>query len=117
MDQQEGMSSNIASLFKGDNYAFWSIRMRSYLMALGCDVWLSVINNYGVPETAPSYTTAKKLCNDNSKVVNAILGGLENNVFFKFVHCKSTKEIWEKLQIIYEGDAKVKQAKLQTYRG
>jgi hypothetical protein len=114
MDQQEGMPSNKAPLFKGDNYALWSIRMRSYLTALGCDVWISMIKGYDVPKTAPSDTTVKKLWNDNSRVVNAILGGLENNVFFKVMHCKSAKEIFNKLQIIYEGDSKIKQAKLQT---
>jgi hypothetical protein len=31
------------------------------------------------------------------------------------MHCKSTKEIWDKLKFIYEGDRKVKKAKLQTY--
>jgi len=49
MDQQEEMSSNKAPLFKDDNYAFWSIRMRSYLMALGCDSWLFMIKGYDVP--------------------------------------------------------------------
>jgi hypothetical protein len=29
----------------------------------------------------------------------------------------STKEIWDKIWNVYEGDAKVKGAKLQTYRG
>ena len=76
-----------------------------------------MINNYNVPETDPSDTTAKKLCNDNSRVVNAILGGIENPIFVKVMHCKSTKEIWDKLKIIYEGDGKVKKWKLQTYRG
>jgi hypothetical protein len=33
------------------------------------------------------------------------------------LHIESTKEIWDKLQNIYEGDTKVKAAKLQTYRG
>jgi hypothetical protein len=33
------------------------------------------------------------------------------------MHCKSTKEIWDKLQNIYEGDSKFKAAKLQNYRG
>ena len=33
------------------------------------------------------------------------------------MHCKSAKDIWDKLQNIYEGDSKVKEAKLQTYRG
>jgi hypothetical protein len=33
------------------------------------------------------------------------------------MHCSSTKEIWDKLQNIYEGYAKLKATKLQTYRG
>jgi hypothetical protein len=33
------------------------------------------------------------------------------------MHYNTTKDLWEKLQNIYEGDAKVKGAKLQTYRG
>jgi hypothetical protein len=45
------------------------------------------------------------------------LNGLSDTVFTKFAHCKSTKEIRDKLQNIYEGDTKVKEAKLQTYRG
>jgi uncharacterized lipoprotein YehR (DUF1307 family) len=117
MDQQEGMSSNIAPLFKGNDYAFWSIRMKSYLMALGCDVWKYVENGYTAPSTPPIDIVAKKLCNDNSRVVNVILGGLANPIFVKVMHCKSTKEIWDKLKIIYEGDGKVKQDKLQTHRG
>jgi uncharacterized lipoprotein YehR (DUF1307 family) len=32
------------------------------------------------------------------------------------MHCKSEKEIWEKLKVIYEGDNKFKEAKVQTYR-
>jgi hypothetical protein len=32
------------------------------------------------------------------------------------MHCISTKDIWEKLHNIYEGDAKVKEMKLQTFR-
>jgi hypothetical protein len=91
MDQQEGMSSNVAPLFKGNDYAFWIIRMRSYPMDLGCDVWLSVVNGYTEPTTSPSDVAAKNLCNDNSRAVNAILGGLENTIFVKVMHCKSKK--------------------------
>jgi hypothetical protein len=45
------------------------------------------------------------------------LNGLSDMVFTKVTHCKSAKEIWDKLQNIYEGYSKVKAAKLQTYRG
>ena len=33
------------------------------------------------------------------------------------MNCLSAKEMWDKLQTTYEGDSKVKEAKLQTYRG
>jgi hypothetical protein len=33
------------------------------------------------------------------------------------MHCHSTREIWDKLQNVYEGYVKVKEAKLWTYRG
>jgi hypothetical protein len=89
MDKQEGMSSNRAPLFKGNDYEFWSIRMKSYLMDLVCDVWISVVNGYTAPTTAPSDVAAKKLCN---RVVNAILGGLKNLIFVKVMHCKSEME-------------------------
>ena len=75
-----------------------------------------MVNGYIAPTAAPSNVAAKKLCNDNSRVVNAILGGLANPIFVKVMHCKSTKEIWDKLKAIYEGDGKVKQEKLQTYK-
>jgi hypothetical protein len=58
-----------------------------------------------------------KLGQNNSKAKNALLNGLGEMVFTKVSHCKSAKEIWDKLQNIYEGDSKVKVTKLQTYRG
>jgi len=33
------------------------------------------------------------------------------------MHCDPVKDIWEKLQNVYKGDAKIKGAKVQTYRG
>jgi hypothetical protein len=58
-----------------------------------------------------------KLSENNSKAINALLNGLSDTVFTKVAHCKFAKEIWDKLRNIYEGDSKVKIAKLQTYRG
>jgi hypothetical protein len=48
--------------------------------------------------------------------MNAILEGLSKSKFTKVMHCKLAKEMWEKLKNTYEGDDKVKQAKLQTHR-
>ena len=57
-----------------------------------------------------------KLGENNSKDINALLNGLSDTVFTKVAHCKSAKEIWDKLRNIY-GDSKVKEAKLQTSKG
>jgi hypothetical protein len=45
------------------------------------------------------------------------LNGLSYTVFTKVAHCKSAKDICDKLQNIYERDTKFKAANLQTYRG
>jgi len=48
--------------------------------------------------------------------MNEIMEGLSKSKFTKFIHCKSTKTIGDKLRNTYEGDNKVNQAKLQTHR-
>jgi hypothetical protein len=65
----------------------------------------------------PTNERAIKLRKNNSKATNALLNGLCELVYTKFIHCKSAKEIWDKLQNIYEGDSKVKATKIQTYIG
>ena len=91
--------------------------MRVYLQARGADVWKVVANKYDVPANPPIDAHGKKLYEDNSKEMNAILSDLTDIVFVKVIHCETTKEIWDKLKNIYEGDDKVKGVKLQTYRG
>jgi hypothetical protein len=81
MDQQEGMYSNKEPLFKGYDYALWKIRMKIYLFPFGFDVWKYVIDAYTSLATPPTDTIGKIICNENSREVNAILGGLTNYIF------------------------------------
>jgi hypothetical protein len=39
MSIHEGNSTNKAPLFNGTNFAFWKVRMRTYIMDLGAHVW------------------------------------------------------------------------------
>lgn len=75
------------------------------------------MNGYEAPTSQKVDTTRINLYNNNSRVANEICGGLANSKFFKVIHCKSEKEIWYKLQIIYKGDVKVKKGKIQTFKG
>jgi hypothetical protein len=52
----------------------------------------------------------------NAKVMNAILNGLAEAEFVKVIHLETTKAMWDKLVRSYEGNEKVKDGKLQTYR-
>jgi hypothetical protein len=103
--------------FDGQKYAFWSIRMKTYIQAQGFQVWKSIVDGYTSPAVPPTNDKVVKLGENNSKAINALLNGLSDTVFTKVAHCKSAKEIWDKLRNIYEGDSKVKATKLQTYRG
>ena len=102
MNQQEGISSIIAPLFNGNNYALWRIRMRSSLMAFGLEVWKYVVKGYEAPDTLAIDIDGIRVCNKKSRVVNAILGGLANSILVKVMHCKLSKDIWDKLHIIYD---------------
>jgi hypothetical protein len=48
--------------------------------------------------------------------MNVILSGLVEEEFVKVMHLESAKEMWDKLISSYEGNEKVKDAKLKTYR-
>jgi hypothetical protein len=112
MDQQEEIFNNKEPFFNGEGYALWKMRMKNFMLSLGFDIWQSIVDGYTAPTTPPKDAARKKICNDNSRVVNGILGGFTNSICVKVMHCKSTKEIWDKLEFVYEGDEKVKEAKL-----
>jgi hypothetical protein len=103
--------------FYGQKYAFWSIRMKTYIHAQGFEIWQSIVDGYIVPTVSPTNDKAMKLSQNNYKATNALLNGLGETIFTKVSHYKYAKEIWDKLQNIYEGYSKVKAAKLQTCRG
>jgi hypothetical protein len=110
MTSHEGTSASKPPLFDGTNFSFWKIRMRTYLMALCADVW-------DVVETG--YTKPVVLASKDDKLefsFNAILNGLAEAEFVKVMHLDTSKAMWDKLINSYEGNEKVKAAKLQTYR-
>lgn len=90
--------------------------METYLSSLGFDVWMLVKSGYIVPQVPPIDPNAKREYENNAKAKNAILSGLFDIEFVKVMHCASTKETWDKIQSIYEGDTKVKDAKLKNVR-
>ena len=112
MSNQDGTTSIRPQLFNGNNLIFWKTRMRSYLQSLVANVWAIVEGGYKYPAAVPTDPTERKNYEKNAKAVNALLGSLTEAEFVKVMQLNTTKEIWDKIILSYEVDAKVKSAKL-----
>ena len=53
MDQKMKMSLRVP-IFDGEDYVFWKIRMKSYLMSIRLEVWALVEEGYDVPKVTPT---------------------------------------------------------------
>jgi len=84
-------------------------------MDLGAKVWDVVETGYAKPVVLATKDENIQFM-FNAKAMNDILSGLAEEFFFKVMHLETTKEMWDKLISSYEGNEKVKDAKLQTYR-
>ncbi|MBW4980903.1 DUF4219 domain-containing protein, partial [Marinobacter adhaerens] len=71
----EGISTNRAPLFDGTNFAFWKVRMRTYLISLGADIWDVVETGYVKPIVLASKYDKMEF-RFNEKAMNSILTGL-----------------------------------------
>ena len=101
MDQQEeSCIVNGYPILGKEEYIFWSIRMKIYLMALGYDVWNSVIIGYFLPKRirTPAQNKSKK---SNSMEMDSILDGLPDDVKENIGECNSAKELWDKIKYLY----------------
>jgi hypothetical protein len=115
MTSHEGSSTNSGPLFNGTNFGFWKVRVRTYIMALGADVWDVVETGYANPVVLANKDDNLEF-SFNTKAMNVIQSGLVEEEFVKVMHLESAKEMWEKIISSYEGNKKVKNAKLQTYK-
>jgi hypothetical protein len=75
MKIHEGTSTNKAPLFNGTNFAFWKVRMRTYIMDLGTDVWDVVEIGYVKPVVLDNKDDKLEF-SFNTKSMNVILSGL-----------------------------------------
>jgi hypothetical protein len=87
--------------FYGSNFEYWSNRMGNYLKFLGVDVWFLVSSGYNALKK-PKTTAQKEAKRNNKLAIDTILDGLTDLVKSKVGSCASSKELWDKLQDLYE---------------
>ena len=68
--------SSKVPMLEGNDYAFWSIRMKNYLMSLGPNVWELVVRGYAIREDIPSNSEENKQYWDHAKALNTLQSSL-----------------------------------------
>eukprot|EP00253_Pinus_taeda_P004759 PITA_04759 len=116
MSNYEREASIRLPVFDGTNFVYWKVRVTAYLQSLGTEVWDIIDTGYAFLASTPIDPAEKNKYETNAKAVNTLLGCLSQSEFVKVIQYKSSKEIWDKIVLSYEGDDQVKRAKLQTLR-
>jgi hypothetical protein len=75
-----------------------------------------IVDVYKAPIIPPTNKHGKKLEEYNSRATSALINGLYKSIYTKVMHFNLEKNIWIKLNNVYEGDENVKEDKLQIFR-
>ncbi len=119
----EGQSINRPPLFSGNNYSYWKNRMKNFVQSNDYAVWrviingpnipMKVVNNVNVPKDENEWNDADILkIQVNAKAMNILHCSLDVNEYNRICCCESAKEIWDRLEITYEGTSQVKEDKI-----
>ncbi|KAG9443040.1 hypothetical protein H6P81_018894 [Aristolochia fimbriata] len=124
---KEGASNTRPPLLDVSNYSYWKAKMKIYIKSQDEKAWKTIEKGWRPPtkeigEGADMKTVEKtdtewtkeeeRLSNCNSKVLNAIFGGVNEEQFRRISACTTDQEAWKILEVHYEGTESVRVSKL-----
>ncbi|CAL8107783.1 unnamed protein product [Prunus armeniaca] len=137
MDRACGSVTHPPFLDENTNYGAWKAKMKSFLWAQGTKVWTTIENGWEPPTKeikgrgkeveGEGQSTTKVVIKQNTewtdeendmsaynqKGLNSIFTAVSAEKFEFICHCKTSKEAWDILEITHEGNATVRESKLQ----
>ncbi|KAM7528138.1 hypothetical protein LguiB_031548 [Lonicera macranthoides] len=117
----EGASIYRPPLFDGKNYSYWKNRMWTFLQANDFEQWkVTLVGPYEITKTDERGNIIPKSISEynehdirkiqyNAKALNSLHCALSMDEYNKISCCKTTKEIWDKLEVAHEGTSQVKE--------
>ncbi|KAK2368373.1 gag-protease polyprotein [Trifolium repens] len=120
-----GGSINRPPVPDGSNYDHWKARMIAFIKSMDQKAWKTIVTGWNHPivtvEDGSSILKGERdwtpeeeaESNNNSKALNAIFNGVDENIFKLINTCTEAKQAWEILQTAHEGTSKVRMSKLQ----
>ncbi|XP_009804864.1 uncharacterized protein [Nicotiana sylvestris] len=117
---QEGTSQVRPPYFNGQHFPHWKVRMKIFAKAYDVKVWRVIKKgNYPLPAATPplvdpkdidSYTKEQmEVVQVNNKTRNLLHNAISGEKYEKISSCDIAKEMWDKLEVTYEGTSKVKE--------
>ncbi|VFQ72031.1 unnamed protein product [Cuscuta campestris] len=119
----EGQSTTRPPLFDGTNYTYLKERMRIYIRSTNLQLWLVIKNGEEVPmkkvgdklipKTEDEFDTEDiKKVENYAKAINMLYCAVNPDDYRKISCCSTAKEMWDKLEVTYEGTDQVREAKI-----
>jgi gag-polypeptide of LTR copia-type len=109
MADNMSVSNPSISLFKGENYELWSIKMVTLFKSQ--DLW-DLVNN-GVPDPNPNQQENEK---EDARALFYIQLAVYDTIFSNIATATNAKETWTILKTAFQGSSKIVAIKLQGLR-
>jgi hypothetical protein len=106
--------------FDGEDYSMWSDKMRHHLTSLHESIWDIIEYGAQVPKVGDKDydpDEAAQIRHFNSQATSILLASLCWEEYNKVQGLKNTKEIWDVLKTLHEGDKVTKITKHETIEG
>nr|XP_011470661.1 PREDICTED: uncharacterized protein LOC105353315 [Fragaria vesca subsp. vesca] len=108
-----------APMFVGDNYDFWSIKMKTVLKSY--DIWYLVEDGFDNPASTEGLTDAQKVelrsnMKKDAKALAIIQQAVTDEIFPNIANEESSKSAWDVLAEEYRGTKEVRAVKVQSLR-
>ncbi|GKV51335.1 hypothetical protein SLEP1_g58003 [Rubroshorea leprosula] len=118
-----GLSTTKPPFFDGTNYNYWKNRMKVFMVANVPKAWIVTMKGPYVPMKVVGESEMPKEeveWNDedlvkimiNNQVINMLQCVLNPTEFHRVSGCHTAKEMWDMLEVTYEGTSQVKESKI-----
>ncbi|XP_022866221.1 uncharacterized protein LOC111386024 [Olea europaea var. sylvestris] len=114
-----GFTAPLPSVFTGENYGFWAVKMKTYLRAY--DLW-EITENGTEPPPLRANPTIAQLKQHSEKVakkfkaLSCIQSAVSDAIFTRIITCEIAKEAWDRLREEFWGNERTRQMQVLNPR-
>ncbi|GAV79896.1 zf-CCHC domain-containing protein/DUF4219 domain-containing protein/UBN2 domain-containing protein, partial [Cephalotus follicularis] len=110
--------------FDGNNYSHWKAKMTIFIQSLDYNLWDLIVdgpnlptvtleNRNVIPKPRNTYDdNDRRMVQIKAKAKHIIICAINLNDFNRISSCILAKEMWDRLEVTYEGTNQVKEAKI-----